>query len=33
MLVAGKYQGSGDSDSEDDHFTEGNRDSMLLFFI
>ena len=31
MLVAGQYQGSDDSDSEDDQFTEGNRGSIGNF--
>ena len=31
MLVAGQYQGSDDSDNEDDQFTEGNRDSIGNF--
>ena len=31
MLVAGQYQGSDDSDSEDDQFTDGNRDSIGNF--
>ena len=31
MLVAGQDKGSDDSDSEDDQFTEGNRDSIGNF--
>ena len=31
MLATNQYQGSDDSDSEDDQFTEGNRDSIGNF--